>query len=338
MITKKYILGAVCGAFCVAVSLSSCNSVLDDNENDVIMQLNISNASDASTSSKALASRADETIPGKLLFWQSDKAVGSYYTTDIDNLNGYNSNSAGTNKFNTGYPYPSDGSSVQVAGYSPVSGVTATADYKTLTVDSNIGLVDVLTSKAPLTGSKDNEFSGDLTFDHTLTKVTFKAKFDYTMYKIRQVQNIRVAIPAAYLPTVWNWSDTNLKYEVAASSVSNDLTLQYPTALADQDVEYVIGTCYLNLPANNMGKLTPISLTCDLYKFDDATVFLPNKTYSNMEIQLKDTDGTNVSTAVAGEAYEVVFTFSNDTWTLTAVKKPWQNGGLITIPVDPAGN
>ena len=337
MITKKYILGAFCGAFCAAVGLSSCNSVLNDESSNVMMQLNTANSGDSSASTKALT-RAAQSYPGKLLFWQSGKSLGSYYATDIDNLDGYNSNTAGTNKFNTGYPYPSDRSMVQVAGYSPLTGVTPSGDYKTLSVTSNIGLVDVLTSRTPLSGSSDNEFSGDLIFDHTLTKVTFKARFDYTMYKIRQVQNIRVVIPSAYLPTAWSWSDTAQKYEVSASSTTDNLTLQYPTALAAQDTEYEIGTCYLNLPAGNVGKLTPINLICDLYKFDDAAVFTPNKTYSNMEIQLKNTDGTNVTTAVAGEAYEVVFTFSNDTWTLTAIKKPWQKGGLITIPVDPSGN
>jgi hypothetical protein len=335
-----YILGAVCGAFALAASLSGCKSVLNDNENadDVMMQLNMSSTSE-STTSKAL-SRADAaTYPGRLLFWQKGKALGSYHYSDVDNLNSYNANTAGTNKFNTGYPYPSDGSFVYAAGYSPISGVTASDGYETLTVSSNIGLVDVLTSRTPLTGSKDNEFTDDLNFDHTLVKVTFKAKYDYTMYKIRQVQNIRVTIPKAYLPTQWTWSDTNKKYEVSANGATDNLTLSFPNTLSDQDTEYVIGTCYLNLPTDNTGKLTPITLKCDLYKFDQASVFTKDKTYDNMTLQLKTDDGiTNVKQANAGDAFDVVFLFSNDTWTLTAVKKPWQNGGLITIPVDPAGN
>ena len=329
---------AVCGIFLSAALLTGCNSVLDDQTDGVMMELNTTRTSDAT--SKAL-SRATETVPGELLFWKTTDNFGTfYYHCDVDNLNNYNAPTTGEgNKFNTGKEYPTDGTSVYAAGYSPIASVTASADYKTLTVsDLNAGLVDVLTSAEPLTGSKDNIFNGDLTFDHTLTKVTFKAKFDYTMDKIRQVSNIRVVIPTTYLPTTWAWNDTNKKFEVQPTNATTTLSIAYTSTLSTKDTEYEIGTCYLRLPSDNGGKLTPITLLCNLYKFDSTTQFIKDKTYSPLTIQLKELDGVTPAVNVQpGESYSVVFLFSNDTWTFTAVKEPWLNGGLITVPVDPAG-
>ena len=328
---------AVCGIFLSAALLTGCNSVLDDGKDGVMMELNTTRTSDAT--SKAL-SRATETVPGELLFWKTTDNFGTfYYHCDVDNLNNYNAPTSGDgNKFNTGQEYPTDGTSVYAAGYSPIANITPSVDYRTLTVnDAHVGLVDVLTSKAPLTGSKDIIFNGDLTFDHTLTKVTFKAKFDYTMDKIRQVSNIRVVIPTTYLPTTWAWNDTNKKFEVQAANATAARTIAYTSTLSTKDTEYEIGTCYLRLPSDNGGKLTPITLLCNLYKFDSTTQFIKDKTYTPLTIQLKDENKADVSLAQPGEAYEVVFLFSNDTWTLTAVKEPWLNGGLITVPVDPAG-
>ena len=44
---------------------------------------------------------------------------------------------------------------------------------------------------------------------------------------------------------------------------------------------------------------------------------------------------TPVSIVQAGEAYEVVINFTQDSFTLTGVKAPWKAGGLITVPINP---
>lgn len=333
---KIYLFSILCSSLIAASILSGCNNALEGDD-DVLMQLNTAPEQPMSTS------RADDVavIPGKVLFWTAGESFASYHTSDIDNLNNYNANSDGTNKFNTAYPYPSDGSVVYTTGYSPVKGLTVSSDYKTLSVASNqIGQVDVITSEVPLSGSKSKIFSGNLVFNHVLTQVTFKAKYDYTMFKIRQVQNISVTIPKAYLATEWTWNESTSKYEVTKTA-DKDLVISYNNPLATQDEEYMIGDtpCYLMLPVDNNGQLTPLTLKCDLYKFDDATVVSEGKTYTPLTIQLKeDAEGkTDVSKALPGDAYEVVFLFSNDTWTLKAVKKPWQKGGLLNVEVDPNG-
>lgn len=58
-----------------------------------------------------------------------------------------------------------------------------------------------------------------------------------------------------------------------------------------------------------------------------------------MNIQLLEANNQiPVSTAQAGEAYEVVINFTQDSFTLTGVKAPWKTGGLITVPINPTNN
>lgn len=335
---------AICGVLLIAATcLTGCNSVTDDGDG-VEITLNTTR-NDNSTFSKVVSKADADNVPGRVLFWKASQVFGTvdflYFYSDIDNLAGYS-----TTKYNTGQTYPSDGTLVYAAGYSPVKTITASTDYKTLTVaDVNAGTVDVLTSSVPIQGSKNNEFSGDLTFDHTLTKITFKAQFDYTMYQIRQIENIRVDVPNNYLPVQWGWNTTNNKYEVQSTvlkstSVNNGiLQLQHPAALASQDLAEEIGTCYLNLPSGNVGKLKGIALTIDLYKYGSTTSLAKDQKYENITIQLAGVDGEYLTTdAVAGQSYEVIFKFSNDNWTLAAYQQPWADGGLLIVPVDPKGN
>jgi uncharacterized cupredoxin-like copper-binding protein len=335
MKTTTYIYSAVCGLL-LSATFASCSSVTgDDSENKVMMEINTSR-NDAATTKADDVNNPDAN--GKVLFYQASKAIGTYFTSDVVGLNTYNY-SKGV-KFNTGHPYPTDGSMVYAVGYAPLSTSLITpasaSDFTTLTlVDGEAGNVDVLTSRAPISGTKDNIFNEDLIFDHTLTKVSFYAVSDKTMQTQRNVKDIRIDIPTAYLPTTWKWNATTMKYEVQATPTSTR-TLEYGDYLVNDGTEkqQLLGVCYLNLSSTSNGIMTPINLKCNLQKYGTST-WENDKEFNNMEIQLKDSNDNNVTTVNPGEAYKVIFKFTNDAWALVGVRVDWETGGSYDINITP---
>jgi hypothetical protein len=335
MKTTTYFYSFVCGMFLMGAGLTSCNSVLDDDYDSPAkyMQINTTRV-DSNVTSKA-----EGDIPGRVLFWTANNFGSSFYTTaDIDNLNAWE-----TTKYNTGKEYPEDGSTVYAAGYSPITNVTPAANYQKLTIsDANSGQIDVCTSNAAILGSSSSIFKDVLTFDHTLTKVVFIAKRDKTMEGNRSVNSVYVTIPKEYLATEWDWDATNMKYAIntGVHSASTLSLSDYDGDLTNIDTNYSVGTCYLMLPSDNGGLLgnstINIQLTAKLLKTGESSTSAVTKTWNFVEgIQLYEQDGTTkVTKANAGDSYVVIFNFTNDTFTFEAHKMPWQNGGLITIPIN----
>lgn len=324
------IYGIMGSLLIMATGLASCNSVLGDDlpttpEN--VIQLNTTTYTGSTNATNSTE------VPGRIFLWTTDdEFTGTpYYTSDIANLNA-------STKYNTGKPYPADGSNVYAAGYSPVLDVTCSTDRKTLTTAKG-GEIDVCVAKT-ITGSVNAVFDENtrLEFEHTLTKVTFKALREKTMEGNWVAGNIKVTIPNKYLPATWKWDGST--YQVQNDIRSENLTYTYGYSLTNVDEEYEIGVAYLNLnnSANTLSSiLTDLTLNAELRRPQASETEVQKKEWKLGGIQLNDENGNPVTVASAGEAYKVVFRFSNDSFTLEARKQPWTNGGIITIPVDPEG-
>lgn len=312
----------------MTAGLASCNSVLGDDfpttpENVILLNTTTYTGNTSATGST--------TIPGRIFLWTTDNEFTGtpYYTSDIADLNA-------NTKYNTGKPYPADGSNVFAAGYSPIADVTCSADRKTLTTDKG-GEIDVCAAKT-ITGSIKATFDekNPLEFEHTLTKVTFKALREFTMEGNWVAENIKVTIPRKYLPAKWIWIEGT--YKVQDDNRTGDLTRKYERALTNVEEEYEIGTAYINLSSiSNKTILTDLTLDADLRRPQTSATEVKKKQWKLGGIQLMDENGNPVNDALPGEAYKVVFRFSNDSFTLEARKQPWTSGGIITIPVDPNG-
>lgn len=324
-----YTYGIMGSLLIMAAGLVSCNSVLGDDlpttpENVILLNTTTYNGSTSATSSTP-------KVPGRIFLWTTDNEFTGtpYYISDIADLNA-------NTKYNTGKPYPADGSNVFAAGYSPVSGVDCSADRKTLTI-ANGGEIDVCVAKT-ITGSINATFDekNPLKFEHTLTKVTFKALREFTMEGNWVAENIKVTIPSKYLPAKWIWSEGT--YKVQDDNRNTDLIRTYEHALTNVEEEYEIVTAYINLSSiSNKTILTDLTLDADLRRPQTSATEVKKKQWKLGGIQLMDEYGNPVKDALPGEAYKVVFRFSNDSFTLEARKQPWTSGGIITIPVDPNG-
>ena len=177
--------------------------------------------------------------------------------------------------------------------------------------------------------------NGDLfEFKHLLTKVTFYAKRDKKMQSSKLVHDVKVTLSKSYLINKWEYNKETYVAAGAQETIENDLTLHVPDQyLTDIDQEYTIGTCYLNMPANNNGQLS-FNLEATMTPVGSTDNIKTN--YGEMNVQLLEANNqTPVSIAQAGEAYEVVINFTQDSFTLTGVKAPWKAGGLITVPINP---
>lgn len=326
-----YTYGIVSIQLLLSTCFTACETVLDDDsivDSESTIQFSM-------TRGGTELNVTDNVVSGRVFFWTTD-FNNPYHTADIENLNAYN-----TTKFNTGKVYPADGSIVSAAGYSPISNeIDISNQNRTLKItNTSAGLTDVCTSQTTIQGSLNTPFSQTLEFNHTLTKISFKAMRDYTMQNNRLVNNVQVTIPVNYLPTTWLWNNANNKYEVQSTPVAtNPLAPKYSDVLIDTDTEYIITECYLMLPSDNKGIITGLKLEADLRKVGETSTEAEHKTWELIEgIQLNDENGRPVTKAEAGEAYSVVFKFSNDSFTLEARKQPWTAGGLITIPIAPGG-
>jgi hypothetical protein len=336
MIAAKNLLNAVC-ALMVACSFAACSTVTDEDTSSVMMELN---TAPQSTATSKAASRADaDVVPGKVLFFTGSAMGTFYHYSDIADLNSY---TTAKGKYNTGYTYPSDASTVYALGYAPYDAntIACSSDYSTLTLtDDNAGIVDVMTSNSVITGSKDVIFADELDYGHTLTKITFVAMRDATMENIRKVYDVELTIPASYMPNKWVWNTTDSKYELSTTTRSKDRTLVYAGYLPETGVEYPLGVLYVKLDSSNKGVILKGITDVLKAKFlhvgntEDKTVQFSSNLPEG--IQLYDAAGTTaITNPQPGEAYKVIFSFTNDSFILKAVKVDWEQGSLITIPVN----
>lgn len=313
-----------------AVSVSSCDSILEDDS----LPVSNENIEISFTRSSENTVSLNDNGTFKVAFFTG---VNYNFYAATDNLSGIDNYKE--NAYDTAIPYP-NGTAVYAVGYAPSNLLTASDDYKQLTLVSTVsaGTVDVLASQTE-TGSKSSPFSvrSPLQFQHLLTKITFIAKRDKKMQSSKLVHDVKVTLGTSYLINKWEYDNQGTYMVAGTQEKMENLTLHVPDQyLTDIDTEYIVGTCYLNMPAHNDGKLsfnleatlTPVGSTDDI-----------EADYGEMNIQLLEANNQiPVSTAQAGEAYEVVINFTQDSFTLTGVKAPWKTGGLITVPINPTNN
>ncbi len=305
--------------------LTGCYNVQDDNiiKSQEEMEVKVINSTESTSSNSGL-----------LIFREGNQSY--FFNAVVNNLE------TGTiQRYNTGESYPKNNTVVSVTGISPAD-MQSVPNYQEFTLPSGAeaGTIDVCVSNK-INGSYISPFNDLITFKHSLTKVTFKAKRDYTMEQNKLVNNVKVTIPVTYLPTTWQWNSSSEVYEIKTTELAaSPLAPIHSDVLAIINTEYIIKECYLMLPPENKGILKGLKLEADLRKPSETSVEAEHKTWElTGGIQLyEDADGQiAINEAIAGEAYEVVFNFTNDSFTLEARKQPWTKGGLITIPIDPAG-
>lgn len=310
-----------------AVSVSSCNSILEDDS----LPVSNKNIEISFTRSSESMIGLDDNGTFKVAFFTG--ADYNYYNS-TDNLSGIDNYKE--DAYDTAIPYP-NGTTVYAVGYAPSDRLTVSDDYKQLALSLTIsaGTVDVLASQTE-EGNKNSPFSNKspLEFKHLLTKVTFYAKRDKKMQSSKLVHDVKVTLSKSYLINKWEYNKETYVAAGAQETIENDLTLHVPDQyLTDIDQEYTIGTCYLNMPANNNGQLS-FNLEATMTPVGSTDNIKTN--YGEMNVQLLEANNqTPVSIAQAGEAYEVVINFTQDSFTLTGVKAPWKAGGLITVPINP---
>ncbi|WP_455585288.1 hypothetical protein [Bacteroides sp.] len=303
--------------------LTGCDSVLGDDDNMVkggeTMEMGFTRSSESASPSA-----------GFLIFWKQN--LNDFFTASVEDLKAYKAE-----KYNTGEAYPEDNTTVHATGFSPLH-MQLSEDYQTLTLplDAKPGETDVCVATEKINGSYTAPFSQTMTFEHTLTKVTFYAQRDRTMEGFRNVGNIQITIPAEsrYLPIQWKWDETAGKYKVGSSTANTDLILSHPGILFEMETEEV-GTAYLMLPANNYGLLKNINITADITRIGEIEA--ENQINETPEkIQLHDENGNEIVNAKAGEAYTIEIVFQQNSFTLIARQQDdWEKGGLIYVPVKP---
>lgn len=308
-----------------ATCISSCNSIMDDDSLPVSKE----NIALSFTRSNESTTALDDNSKFRVAFFIGNDYSFFNSTDDLQGIDRYRENS-----YDTAIPYPSN-TSVYAVGFAPTDHLNVSDDHKTLTLAGNkAGTVDVLASQTVM-GSSNNRFSNKtpLEFQHLLTKVTFLAKRDKKMQNSKRVHDVKVTPNVSYLINKWEYNTDT--YIASANQEANEsLTLhedgQYLTNIEE---EYLIGTCYLHLPANNNGEIT-FNLEAILSPVNTSEDIPAN--YGEIRVNLMEADNhTPVATAKPGEAYEVLINFTQDSFTLTGVKAPWKTGGLITVPINP---
>lgn len=264
------------------------------------------------------------TASGFLIFWKNN--FSDFFTTEVNDLNVY-----GSIKYNTGEPYPIDGTAVKVTGFSPAN-MKQDDNYKTLTLPNGTepGMLDVCTASEIIEGTYSNPFSQTMTFGHTLTKVTFAVQRDVSMEHSKDVRDVVITIPANYLPTQWRWNGK--KYEADQSVHAGDsLDLKY--GLINGLDCHVVATTYLMLPTENGGILNNLRVQAET--IPTGSTIGAKKINQKTDAQLYEADNTPVNNAKPGDAYEILIKFQQNSFTLEASQSDWEKGGLIYIPVKP---
>lgn len=308
--------------FMTTMFLTGCDSILGD-ENAITnpqatMEIDVMSVSE------------NRGVSGTLIFWKNE--MNDFFIDQIANLNDFKET-----KYNTGESYPIDNSKVSATGFSPANMQCSKDEkYQTLTLPagSTPGTIDVCAATKIINGRYTEPFNERMSFEHTLTKITFYAQRHETMVGSRNVRNIKITVPKSYLPIQWDWNED--KYVVNGSmNATEDLKFEHPSIIFETNTEK-IGVAYLMLPISNTGVLENINIKAEILPIDGITV----ETYIDTTlpiIQLYDTDSkTEVAHAEPGEAYEIVISFQQNSFTLIARQQDdWEKGGLIYVPVKP---
>lgn len=298
--------------------LAGCDSMLGDDDitgnNGDTMEVAFTRSGESSSATS-----------GFLIFWKKD--FKDFFTTEVDNLNTYQSI-----KYNTGEPYPKDGTTVNATGFSPAN-MKYSDDYGTLTLPNGTapGTLDVCAASEIIQGTFNNPFSKTMTFGHTLTKVTFAVQRDGSMEHSKDVRDVIITIPAKYRPTQWVWNGK--KYEANQNVHAKD-SLDLSHRLITGLESHIVATTYLMLPTENGGKLNNLRVQAEIIPNGSTTG--GKKLNQKMDAQLYEANNTTpVSNAAPGDAYEILIKFQQNSFTLEARQSDWEKGGLIYVPVKP---
>lgn len=298
--------------------LTGCDSVLGD---DTL----IGNKGGTMEVAFTRSGEGSSAASGFLIFWKKDFA--DFITTKVNDLNAYQST-----KYNTGEPYPKDGTAVKATGFSPAN-MKQSDNYKTLTLPDGAtpGTLDVCTASEIIQGTYNSPFSATMTFGHTLTKVTFAVQRDVSLEYSKDVRDVVITIPASYLPTQWIWNGK--KYE-ADRSVNAGASLDLNYGLIEGLDSHIVATTYLMLPTVNSGILSNLRVQAET--IPTGSTIGAKKIDQTMDAQLYTADNnTPVDNAEPGDAYEILIKFQQNSFTLEARQSDWEKGGLIYVPVKP---
>lgn len=261
-----------------------------------------------------------------------------------------------TERYNTGVYYPLYDKLVYAAGIAPAPGTAGidfatSGDYSSFTIsntpdpsaygDDVRGVVDPLAA-ATISG-KDSDELGRLLFKHATTKIAFEAMLTPTMTKA--VTNVRVEIPGSLNATTLTWDATDGIYKVAGGTDdtddywmgnfwstdgtyladdrrANETRVRLVSPIARERVGYTL----IAPPGNSM------TVTVKYMQADNADAAFSERVIEGVVINFKDASNNAISLG-AGDAYTVRFYFDNYDIELVGQKRPWEDGGFISVPI-----
>ena len=202
-------------------------------------------------------------------------------------------------------------------------------------------MVDPLAA-ATISG-KDSDELGRLLFKHATTKIAFEAMLTPTMTKA--VTNVRVAIPGSLNATTLTWDATDGIYKVAGGTDdtddywmgnfwstdgtyladdrrANETRVRLVSPIARERVGYTL----IAPPGNSM------TVTVKYMQADNADAAFSERVIEGVVINFKDASNNAISLG-AGDAYTVRFYFDNYDIELVGQKRPWEDGGFISVPI-----
>ena len=261
-----------------------------------------------------------------------------------------------TDKYNTGVYYPLYDKVVYSAGIAPAPGsaglsFATSGDYTAYTIDDTPnpsaygddvrGVVDPLAA-ATISG-KDSAPLGRLLFKHATTKISFEAMLTSTMTKA--VTNVQVEIPGSLNPVSLVWNATSGTFEVqggtdgtddywmgnywsdngtylSSDRRANETKTRLVSAIASERVGYTL----IAPPGNGM------TVTVKYMQADNADAEYSERVIEDVPITFVD-ESNNAISLEAGDAYIVRFYFDNYDIELVGQKRPWEDGGFISVPI-----
>ena len=171
----------------------------------------------------------------------------------------------------------------------------------------------------------------------------FEAMLTPTMTKA--VTNVRVEIPGSLNATTLTWDATDGIYKVAGGTDdtddywmgnfwstdgtyladdrrANETRVRLVSPIARERVGYTL----IAPPGNSM------TVTVKYMQADNADAAFSERVIEGVVINFKDASNNAISLG-AGDAYTVRFYFDNYDIELVGQKRPWEDGGFISVPI-----
>ena len=266
----------------------------------------------------------DVALQPMFLFWtdgnfnDATKAAPDFFVRTPDGvIDDYK-----TERYNTGVYYPLYDRLVYSTGFAPAPGnggidFVTSGDYSSFTIsdtpnpsaygDDERGVVDPLAA-ATISG-KDSDELGSLLFKHATTKIAFEA-----MLIAGGTDNT----DDYWMGNFWSNDGTYLADDYRA----NETRVRLVSAIARERVGYTL----IAPPGNSM------TVTVKYMQADNADAAFSERVIEGVVINFKDASNNAISLG-AGDAYTVRFYFDNYDIELVGQKRPWEDGGFISVPI-----